>query len=126
MTLHTITPAVEAVCRCKAKEGLRHSSRGLHTRTRLSSLLKLNLDSSLKTIWFPFVAVQSRRARHHSKQRLGGWVSLTGPVMSAAIPDILQPGALRRFGKTQRPIVMVLSVSGQRSIRQLVLHLRVV
>ncbi|GFX93607.1 uncharacterized protein TNCV_1587841 [Trichonephila clavipes] len=52
MTPHTITQAVGAVCRCKANTGLRCSPRGLHTQTQLSSLLRLNLDSSLKTIWF--------------------------------------------------------------------------
>ncbi|GFW44134.1 hypothetical protein TNCV_3854951 [Trichonephila clavipes] len=40
MAPHTITPAVGAVRRCKAKAGLRRSPRGLHTRTRLSSLLR--------------------------------------------------------------------------------------
>ncbi|GFT68548.1 uncharacterized protein TNCV_248631 [Trichonephila clavipes] len=33
MAPHTITPAVGAVCRCKAKAGLRHSPQCLHTRT---------------------------------------------------------------------------------------------
>ncbi|GFV67836.1 uncharacterized protein TNCV_926021 [Trichonephila clavipes] len=70
MAPHTITPAVGAVCGCKAKAGLRRSARGLHTRTRLSSLLRLNLDSSLKTTWFHSAAVQSPSARHHSKRRL--------------------------------------------------------
>ncbi|GFT81922.1 hypothetical protein TNCV_3908941 [Trichonephila clavipes] len=46
MALHTITPAVGALCRCNVKAGLRRSSRGLHARTRLSSLLRLNLDYS--------------------------------------------------------------------------------
>ncbi|GFU86316.1 uncharacterized protein TNCV_369721 [Trichonephila clavipes] len=32
MAPHTITPAMGAVCRCKAKAGLRRSPRGLHTR----------------------------------------------------------------------------------------------
>ncbi|GFW57011.1 uncharacterized protein TNCV_3472941 [Trichonephila clavipes] len=41
------------------------------TRTRLSSLLRLNLDSSLKTTWFHSAAVQFPRARHHSKRRRG-------------------------------------------------------
>ncbi|GFX25393.1 hypothetical protein TNCV_1423781 [Trichonephila clavipes] len=49
MAPNTITPAVGAVCHGKAKAGLRRSPRGLHTQTRLSSLLRLNLDSSLKT-----------------------------------------------------------------------------
>ncbi|GFT28234.1 uncharacterized protein TNCV_645721 [Trichonephila clavipes] len=69
MAPHTITRAVEAVCRCKAKAGLSRSPRGLPTRTRLSSLLRLNLDSSLKTTWFHSAAVQSPRARQHSKRR---------------------------------------------------------
>ncbi|GFU53391.1 hypothetical protein TNCV_4421691 [Trichonephila clavipes] len=33
MAPHTITPAVEAVRRCKEKAGLRRSRRDLHTRT---------------------------------------------------------------------------------------------
>ncbi|GFX99992.1 uncharacterized protein TNCV_260281 [Trichonephila clavipes] len=70
MAPHTIAPAVGAVCRCKAKAGLRRSPRGFHTRTRLSSLLRLNnLDLSLKTTWFQSAAVQFPRARHHSKRR---------------------------------------------------------
>ncbi|GFU43836.1 hypothetical protein TNCV_652271 [Trichonephila clavipes] len=31
MAHHAITPAVEAVCRCKANAGLMRSPRGLHT-----------------------------------------------------------------------------------------------
>ncbi|GFV74299.1 uncharacterized protein TNCV_5127421 [Trichonephila clavipes] len=77
MAPHTITPAVGAVCRCKAKAGLRCSPRGLHTRTRLSSLLRVNLDSSLKTTWFHSAAVQFPRERHHSKRRCR-WVDVKG------------------------------------------------
>ncbi|GFU65578.1 uncharacterized protein TNCV_635011 [Trichonephila clavipes] len=58
MEPHTITPAMGAVCNCKVKAGLRRSPPGLHTRTRLSSLLRLNLDSPLKTTWFHSAAVQ--------------------------------------------------------------------
>ncbi|GFV34314.1 uncharacterized protein TNCV_4023291 [Trichonephila clavipes] len=65
MAPHTITPAVEAVCRCKAKAELRRSSRGFHTRT----LLRSNPDSSLKTTWFHSAAVQFPCAWHHSKRR---------------------------------------------------------
>ncbi|GFW76305.1 uncharacterized protein TNCV_1580841 [Trichonephila clavipes] len=65
----TITPAVGAVCLCKANTGLRRSQRDLHTRTRLSSLLRLNLDKSLKTTWFHSTAFQFPRARFHSKWR---------------------------------------------------------
>ncbi|GFV75338.1 uncharacterized protein TNCV_1481841 [Trichonephila clavipes] len=63
MAPHTITPAARAVCLCKAKTGLRRSQRGLYTGTRLSSLLRLNLYSSLKTTWFYSAAVQFPRAR---------------------------------------------------------------
>ncbi|GFX38768.1 uncharacterized protein TNCV_4748381 [Trichonephila clavipes] len=77
MTPHTITPAVGAVCRCKAKAGLRRQPRVLYIRTRSPSLLRLNLDSSLKTIWFHFAAVQFSLARHHPKRR-GRWVGIKG------------------------------------------------
>ncbi|GFV84677.1 uncharacterized protein TNCV_4296591 [Trichonephila clavipes] len=69
------TPAVGAVCPCKA--GLRCSPRGFHTRTRLSLLLILNVDSSLKMTWFHSAAVQFPRARHHS-QRRRRWVGIKG------------------------------------------------
>ncbi|GFV70892.1 uncharacterized protein TNCV_3040871 [Trichonephila clavipes] len=77
MASHTITSAVGVVYRCKAKAGLRCSPRGLHTRTRLSSLLRLNLDSSLKTTWLHSSAVQFPRAWHHSKRRRR-WVGVQG------------------------------------------------
>ncbi|GFY35601.1 uncharacterized protein TNCV_2618921 [Trichonephila clavipes] len=69
MPPHTITPVVGAVCSCKEKAGLRRSPRSLHTRTRLSSLLRLNLVLSLKTTLFHSAAVQFPRAWHHSKRR---------------------------------------------------------
>ncbi|GFY05031.1 uncharacterized protein TNCV_561631 [Trichonephila clavipes] len=65
MTTHTITPAVGEVCRGKEKAGLRRSPRGLHTRTRLSSLLRLNLDSPLNTTWSHSDAVQFPCLRYH-------------------------------------------------------------
>ncbi|GFX36573.1 uncharacterized protein TNCV_2031541 [Trichonephila clavipes] len=77
MAPHTITPVVVAVCRCKAKAGLRCSPRVLNTRTRLSSLLRLNMDSSLKMTRFHSPAVQFPRARHHSK-RMRRWVGVQG------------------------------------------------
>ncbi|GFS52924.1 uncharacterized protein TNCV_330771 [Trichonephila clavipes] len=73
MAPHTLTTAVGVVCHCKAKAGLRHSPRGLHTRTRMSSVLRLNVDSSLKTAWFHSAAVEFPGARHHSKRWLR-WV----------------------------------------------------
>ncbi|GFT90385.1 uncharacterized protein TNCV_3011951 [Trichonephila clavipes] len=69
MAPHTITTAVGMVCRCKAKTGLRRSPWGLHTRTQLSSLLRLNLDSSLKTTWFHSTSDQFPRAWYLSKRR---------------------------------------------------------
>ncbi|GFU79386.1 uncharacterized protein TNCV_871571 [Trichonephila clavipes] len=77
MEPNTITPAKRAVCRCKAKAGLRHSPRGLHTRKRSSLLLRLNLDSSQKTTWFHSTAVQFPLARYHFKWRRQ-WVGVKG------------------------------------------------
>ncbi|GFU97630.1 uncharacterized protein TNCV_4455161 [Trichonephila clavipes] len=77
MAPHTIALAVGTVCCSKAKAGLRRSPRGLHTRTRLPSMLRLNLDSSLKTTWFHSAAVQFPRAWHHSKWR-HRWVGVKG------------------------------------------------
>ncbi|GFX16822.1 uncharacterized protein TNCV_2518011 [Trichonephila clavipes] len=72
MAPHTITPAVGVVCRCISKAGLRHSPRSLHTRTRLSSLLRLNLDSSLKTTWFHSSAVHFPRSPLQTEASMGG------------------------------------------------------
>ncbi|GFW11434.1 uncharacterized protein TNCV_3809531 [Trichonephila clavipes] len=77
MAPHTIAPAVGVMCRFKAKAGLKRSPRGFHTRIRLSSLLRLNLDLSLKTTRFHSAAVQFLRAWHHSKRR-HGWVGVKG------------------------------------------------
>ncbi|GFT58173.1 uncharacterized protein TNCV_2748091 [Trichonephila clavipes] len=94
MVPHTITPAVGTVCHCKAKTGLRRSPRFLHTRTRLSSHLKLNLDSSLKTTWFYSAAAQFSRALYHSKQR-HRWVHVKGSTHNGR-RDLKCPSA-RRF-----------------------------
>ncbi|GFW42002.1 hypothetical protein TNCV_7101 [Trichonephila clavipes] len=51
--------------------------------------------------------------------------SLVG-VMGTAIPDVLQPGALRWSRKTQGPVVKVLPVSRQWPMRQLTLRMCVV
>ncbi|GFV56823.1 uncharacterized protein TNCV_3995221 [Trichonephila clavipes] len=91
MAHHTITPAVGAVCHCKAEAGLRCSPRGHHTRTRLLSLLRFNLDSSLKTTSFHFAAVQFPRARHHSKRR-HRWVGIKGNTRNGN-PDPKCPSA---------------------------------
>ncbi|GFS97360.1 uncharacterized protein TNCV_1825071 [Trichonephila clavipes] len=77
MTPHTITPAVGAVCRCQAKAGLKRSPRGLHTRTRLPSLVRLNLESSMKTTWINSTSSQFPRERHYSKRRRR-WVGVKG------------------------------------------------
>ncbi|GFW85546.1 uncharacterized protein TNCV_851981 [Trichonephila clavipes] len=57
---------------------------------------------------------------------VSGWVSLAAHLMATSIPDVIQPGALRWFTKTQGPVVKVLPVSRQRPIRHLALRVRVV
>ncbi|GFX54075.1 uncharacterized protein TNCV_2337111 [Trichonephila clavipes] len=93
MAPYTIIPAVGAACRCKAKVGLRRSPRGLRTRTRLSSLLRLNLDSSLKKTWFHSAAFQFPRAQQHSKRRRR-WVGVKGST-SNGHRDLKCPSARR-------------------------------
>ncbi|GFS81086.1 e3 ubiquitin-protein ligase RNF13 [Trichonephila clavipes] len=115
MAPHTITPAVGAVCRCKAKAGLRSSPRGLHTRTRLSSLLRLNVDSTLKTTWFHSAAVQFQL---QTEALIGGRQG-AAHVMGATIPNVLQPSASIWFEKTQGPLMKVLPVPGWRPMKQL-------
>ncbi|GFX00435.1 uncharacterized protein TNCV_2090851 [Trichonephila clavipes] len=87
MASHTIAPAMEGPCRCKTKKGLRRLPRGLHTR--LSSLLRLNLDSSLKTIWFHSAAAQVPRAWHQE------WVGVKGSTSNG--PRNLKCPSIRRF-----------------------------
>ncbi|GFV83000.1 uncharacterized protein TNCV_1180141 [Trichonephila clavipes] len=91
MAPHTITPAMGAVCRCKAKAGLRCSPQGLHTQTRSSSLLRLNLDSSLKTTRFHSAAVQVPRAQHHFKLRRR-WVGVKDTTRNG-LRDLRCPSA---------------------------------
>ncbi|GFV00125.1 e3 ubiquitin-protein ligase RNF13 [Trichonephila clavipes] len=125
MTLHTIPPTVGAVCRCKAKTGLRRSLRGHHTRTRLSSLLRLNLDSSLKTTWFHSAAVQFPRARHHSKRR-HRWVGVKGSRRNGR-RDPKCPSArhLVGFEKTQEPLMKMQPVLGWRPMEQLAVRVHI-
>ncbi|GFV35967.1 e3 ubiquitin-protein ligase RNF13 [Trichonephila clavipes] len=118
MTPLTITSVVGAVCRCKAKTGLRCLPRFLHTRTRLSSLLRLNLDSSLKTTWFNSAEVQFPRARHYSKRRRR-WVGVKVSTHNV-LQNVLQPGAFVWFEKTQGHLL--LPVPGWRPIKQLAVH----
>ncbi|GFV46723.1 uncharacterized protein TNCV_1881821 [Trichonephila clavipes] len=94
MAPDTITPAVEAVRRSKAKVGFWRSPRGLHTRTRLSSLLRWNLESSLKTTRFHSAAIQFPHARHHSKRR-SRWVGVKD-ITRKGLRDPICPSA-RRF-----------------------------
>ncbi|GFW40704.1 hypothetical protein TNCV_4527931 [Trichonephila clavipes] len=55
--------------RCAAVKQLRRSPRSLLIRTRLSSMLRLNMDSSLKTSCFHSAVVEFTPAQHHSKRR---------------------------------------------------------
>ncbi|GFV41586.1 e3 ubiquitin-protein ligase RNF13 [Trichonephila clavipes] len=120
MAPHTITPAVGAVCRCKAKAGLRRSPRGLRTRTRLSSLLRLNLDSSLKRR--PgFIPLQSNFLVRGTTPSGGvdWWTSRAAHVMGATIPNVLQPDAFIWLEKTHGPLMKELPVPGWRLMKQL-------
>ncbi|GFV86173.1 e3 ubiquitin-protein ligase RNF13 [Trichonephila clavipes] len=93
MTPYTIPSHVGAIFRCKAKAGLRRSPQGLHTRTQLSSLLRSNLDSSLKTAWFHSAAVQFPNGGTTPNGGVDGLASRATHVMGAAIPNVLQPEA---------------------------------
>ncbi|GFX85723.1 e3 ubiquitin-protein ligase RNF13 [Trichonephila clavipes] len=119
METHTITPPVGAVCCYKAKSGLGCSPQGLHTRTPLSSLVRFNLDSSLKTTWYHSGTVHFTLAGHHSKRR-PRWVALRAAhVMGAAIQIVLQPGTFVRIEKTLGLLVKVLPVPGWRTMKKL-------
>ncbi|GFW18133.1 uncharacterized protein TNCV_4006731 [Trichonephila clavipes] len=117
MAPHTITPAVEAVCHCKAKTGLSHSPRGLHARTRLSLLLRLNLDSSLKTTWFHYSAVQFPRAWQHSKRRRR-WGGVKGSTRNER-RDLKCPSARRLCMVRKDTETPLLPVPGWRTAIQL-------
>ncbi|GFX94552.1 uncharacterized protein TNCV_3087811 [Trichonephila clavipes] len=96
MKPRTMTPAVRAVFRYKANAALRRLPRGLHTRTRLSSLLRLNLGSSLNTTWFYFAAVQFPRARHNFKWRRQ-WL-----ILAEREPSLPQLKRSRENGKSPK------------------------
>ncbi|GFW94412.1 uncharacterized protein TNCV_2701331 [Trichonephila clavipes] len=91
MAPHTITPAVGEMCPCKATTGLGRSTRDLHARTRLSSLLRLNLDSSLKTTWLHSAAVQFSRPWHYFERRRR-WVVVKGSKRNGS-RDPIRPSA---------------------------------
>ncbi|GFV87961.1 uncharacterized protein TNCV_782411 [Trichonephila clavipes] len=119
MAPHTITTAVGVVCHYKAKAGLRRSPRGLYTRTRLSSLLRLNLDSSLKTTWFHSTAVQFPPARHYSKRRRQ-WVGVNGSTRNGhRDPKCPSARRLRMVREDTGVRVTVLPVPGRRLMKQL-------
>ncbi|GFW65799.1 hypothetical protein TNCV_586251 [Trichonephila clavipes] len=67
--------------------------------------------------------VQSHRVRYHSKKRRR-WVVVIGSKRNGrrAIPDVLQSGALRWFGKTKGLLVKGLPVSEQSRMGQLATH----
>ncbi|GFT21683.1 e3 ubiquitin-protein ligase RNF13 [Trichonephila clavipes] len=101
MAPHTITPALGAVCHRKEKAGLKRSSWGLITGTGLSSLLRLNLDSSLKRTWIiPLQSTFLVRGTYPN----GGvdrWMSREAHVTGVGVPNVFQPGAFVWFKKTQ-------------------------
>ncbi|GFW55357.1 e3 ubiquitin-protein ligase RNF13 [Trichonephila clavipes] len=113
MAPHANTPDVGVEYHCKANTGLRRSPRCLHTRTRLLSLLRLNLDSSLKTTLDSIPLPSSLLV--HSTSPIGAVDKCTlraTHVMGAAIPNVLQPGAFIWFEETQGPLIKELPVPG--------------
>ncbi|GFW69278.1 uncharacterized protein TNCV_486271 [Trichonephila clavipes] len=101
MAPHTITPAAGVVCRCKAKAGLKRLPRTLHTRTRLSSLLRLKLDSSLKMTWFHSTAVHFRSFSH---------IVFKNGVM-ACLPQLFLS---KRFSTLKQALVTCFILHGER------------
>ncbi|GFW09010.1 uncharacterized protein TNCV_3475561 [Trichonephila clavipes] len=85
MVPHTITPAVGAVCCCKAKAGLRRSP---HTNT---IVITAEIESGFITkddlVPFRGSPVSSYAAPLQTE------VSRAAHVMGTAIPNVLQPGA---------------------------------
>ncbi|GFW67598.1 uncharacterized protein TNCV_3392691 [Trichonephila clavipes] len=65
MAPHVITPAVGAVCRCKAKAGLRRSPRGLHTRTRFVITAEIESGFVAKDHLVPFHCSPVHSKRRH-------------------------------------------------------------
>ncbi|GFW80005.1 uncharacterized protein TNCV_984141 [Trichonephila clavipes] len=119
MAPHTTTPAVGEVCRYKAKAGLRSSPWGLHTRTRLSSLLQLNLDSSLKMTWLHFATVQFPRTRHHSKRRRR-WMGVKGSTRNGwRDPKCPSARHLRMVREDTGPLVKMIPVPVWQPMKQL-------
>ncbi|GFY23762.1 uncharacterized protein TNCV_1630441 [Trichonephila clavipes] len=106
MALHTVTPAVGMMCRYKTKVGLRRLPRDLHTRTRLSSLPRLNLDSSLNTTWFHSAAVQFPSTWHHSKRR-HRWVGVKGGTRNGLF-------LCKRFSTLKQVLVTCFLLHGER------------
>ncbi|GFX58598.1 e3 ubiquitin-protein ligase RNF13 [Trichonephila clavipes] len=101
------------------KAGLRRSPRGLHTRTQLSPLLRLNRDSSLNMTWFHSAAVQFPCVRHHSKlnhRRVDFKGSTRNWRRDPKCP-------LSRFEKTQDPLVKVLHVPGWQVMKKLAVRM---
>ncbi|GFV52009.1 uncharacterized protein TNCV_1323621 [Trichonephila clavipes] len=81
-------------------------------------MLKLNLDSSLNTIWFHSAAVQSPRARHHFKRR-HRWVGVNGNTGNGR-RDHKCPSArcLRIVREEPGPLLKVLPVPGWPPLKQ--------
>ncbi|GFY11404.1 uncharacterized protein TNCV_3182461 [Trichonephila clavipes] len=92
MASHIITPVVGVVCRSKAKAGLRRSPR------------------------FSFLVSGT-----HPNGGGDGWASRAAHVMCTSIPNVLQPGTLVWFEKTQGFQMKVLPVPGGRQMKQLAL-----
>ncbi|GFW71108.1 uncharacterized protein TNCV_91511 [Trichonephila clavipes] len=109
MALYTITPAVGAMCRCKAKAGLRGCDRvgSPHTNTIVITVeIEFGFVTKDNLVPFRCSSVSSCVAPLQTE------ASRAAHEMGAAIPNVLQPGAFVWFEKTQGPLMKVLPLLG--------------
>ncbi|GFW91203.1 uncharacterized protein TNCV_3301791 [Trichonephila clavipes] len=116
MTSHTITPAVGAVCRCKAKAGLRCSPRRLLTRTRIVITAEIKSGFVAKDDLVSFLGNQVSSCVADSKRRCR-WAGVKDNTrIGCRDPEC--PSA-RRLHMVREDTGKVLSVPGWWPMKQL-------
>ncbi|GFV64573.1 hypothetical protein TNCV_4965541 [Trichonephila clavipes] len=124
MVLYTIPLAMGEVCLCKAKDGLWWSPWSPHMNTIvITAHIESRFVAEDDLVLYRSSLIPSCATQLQMKSSSVGVIGSTRD--GAAISDVSQPGALLRFWKSQGPVVKVLSASGQRSLRQLVVSTRV-